>query len=175
MFRAVDADRVQASQVKFLRIARLRLENDLILRVHLHTVGILTVAAVIGAVAGFDVGDVPRFGTEHAQYSGRVHGARADLLAVGLPDQTAVLGPVALQAHDDLLKGRWSFSCHDVFLGSGDSHSRCASQKSSKCNCRHVAGKKKTGLYSWPARNQIVEKVRQHQTVSNERRAHSCE
>ena len=110
MFRAVDADRVQASQVKFLRIARLRLENDLILRVHLHTVGILTVAAVIGAVAGFDIGNVPRFGTEHAQDSGRVHCTGADLFAVGLPDQTAMLGPVALQAHDDLLKSWWTFS-----------------------------------------------------------------
>ena len=103
---AVDADGVQAAQVELLRVAGVGLEDDLVLVVHLHAVGVFGVAAVVGAEGRLDVGDVPRLGPEHAQHGGRVHGARADLLAVGLPDQAAVRGPVVVQAHDHVLHGR---------------------------------------------------------------------
>ena len=105
MLAAIDADRVQAAQIEFLRVAGVGLEDDLVLGVHLHAVGVLAVAAIVGAEAGLGVGHVPRLWPQDAQHSGRVHGAGADLLAVGLPDDAAALGPVALQTHDDLLKG----------------------------------------------------------------------
>ena len=92
----VDADRLQAAQVELLRVARVGLEDHLELGVHLHAVGVFGVAAVVGPVAGLDIGDVPRFWTQHAQTVAGLAGARAHLLAVGLPEQAAMLGPVVL-------------------------------------------------------------------------------
>jgi hypothetical protein len=57
---AVEADRFQAGQVKFLRVARVRLEDHLVLMVHLHPVGVFGVATVVGAEGRLDIGDVPR-------------------------------------------------------------------------------------------------------------------
>ena len=108
----VDTDGVQAAQVELLRVAGVGLEDHLVLGVHLHTVGVLAVAAVIGSEARLGVGHVPRLWPQHAQHGGRVHGAGADLLAVGLPDDAAALSPVAIQAHDDLLKGRGTVGWH---------------------------------------------------------------
>ena len=81
-----------------------RLQDHLELRVHLHAVRVLGVAAVVGPVARLDVGHVPRLGPQHAQDGGRVGRAGAHLLAVRLPDQAALLGPVLLQPHDDFLE-----------------------------------------------------------------------
>ena len=101
---AVDADRLQAAQVELLGIGRGRLQDDLELGMHLHAVGVLGVAAVVRAIARLGVGDVPRLGSQHAQHGRRVRRARAHLLAVRLPDQAAVRGPVVLKPHDDVLE-----------------------------------------------------------------------
>ena len=105
--RAVEADGFQAGQVELLGVAGVGLEDHLVLVMHLHAVGVLGVAAVVGPEGGLDVGHVPRFGAEDAQHGGRVHGAGADLLAVGLPDGAAVRRPERVQAHDDFLHGGW--------------------------------------------------------------------
>ena len=91
-------------QVELLRVAGLGLEDDLVLRVGLDPVGVLAVAAVVGADARLDVGDVPRLGAEHAQERRRVHGARADLRVVGLPDERAAGRPELVQAQDRVLE-----------------------------------------------------------------------
>jgi hypothetical protein len=63
---------------------------------HLHAVGVLTVAGIVGANRGLDVGHVPGLRAEHAQEGGRVHGAGSHLGVIGLPDQAALVGPKVL-------------------------------------------------------------------------------
>ena len=101
----VQADGFQAAQVEFLRVARIGLEDDLVLVVHLHAVGVLAIAAIIGAERGLHIGHVPRLRAQHAQHRGRVHGAGADLLAVGLPERAAVGRPIFVKSADDFLHG----------------------------------------------------------------------
>jgi hypothetical protein len=51
-----------------------------------------------------DEGDVPRLGTQDAQEGGRVHRPGADLCLVGLPQDSAALGPEGLQFEDNGLE-----------------------------------------------------------------------
>ena len=101
---AVQADGLQAAQVELLGVARVRLEDDLVLGVHLHAVGVLRVAAIVRPEGGLHVGHVPGLRPQDAQGGGRVHGPRAHLLAVGLPDGAALGGPVLVEPHDDVLE-----------------------------------------------------------------------
>ena len=100
---ALQADGFEAAEVELLGVTRIRFEDDLVLCVHLHAVGVFGVAAVVGAEGGLDVGDVPGFGAEDAQDGGRVHGAGAQFFAVRLPDLAAVRGPVFVQTADGFL------------------------------------------------------------------------
>ena len=80
----VDADGLQAGEVALLRVAGVRLQDDLQLMVHLQAIRIVAETAVVGPDAGFDVHHVPRFRAENAQNRGGVHGAGADLHVIGL-------------------------------------------------------------------------------------------
>jgi len=100
----VDADGFEGLQVKFLWVAGVGFENDLELVVQLEAVGVVAITPVVGADGGFDVGDVPGFGPEHAQGGGGVHGARADLGIVGLPEEAAFFGPEVLEGEEDGLE-----------------------------------------------------------------------
>ena len=102
----INAHGPQALQVQLLRVAGVRFEDDLVLSVHLHAVGILGETAVVGPVGRLHVAHVPGLGAQHAQRGGRIGRARAQLLAVGLPDQAALVGPEAFQPHDHLLEGQ---------------------------------------------------------------------
>ncbi len=93
-----DAQGVEALQVDLLGVAGIGLQDDLKLGVHLHAVGVVAETAVVGAVGRLDVGDVPGLRAQDAEHGGRVHRPGADLLAVGLPDETVVVLPVVLQA-----------------------------------------------------------------------------
>jgi hypothetical protein len=101
----VEADRGQRLQVDLLRVAGIRLEDDLVLVVLLKAVGVLGVAAVVRADGGLDIRHVPGLGAEHAQEGGGVHGARAHLAIVRLPDDGAAAGPELLQSQDHGLEG----------------------------------------------------------------------
>ena len=100
---ALEADGLEAAEVEFLGISRIRFEEDLVLCVHLHAVGVFGVTAVVSAEGGFHVGDVPRLGPEDAQHGGGVHGAGAQFFAVGLPDLAAACGPVVVEKADGFL------------------------------------------------------------------------
>ncbi len=106
MLLAADAQRLQALEVALLGIAGIGLEDDLQLRVHLHPIGVLGVATVVGPVRRLDVGHVPRLRPQDAEEGRRVHRPGADLLTVGQPDQGALVGPVALQAQEYFLKSQ---------------------------------------------------------------------
>src|SRR5262249_7946916 len=79
-----DAQRFERLEVKLLRVARIGLQNDLILEVILHPVRVFAVATVVRTHRWLDVSDAPRFGTEYAQQRRRVAGARADLNVIRL-------------------------------------------------------------------------------------------
>ena len=100
----IDAQRLERLEVDLLRVAGIRLEDDLELGVHLQPIGVFAKAAVIRAHRRFHVGHVPGFRAQHAQVGGRVHGARAHLGVIGLPDQAALVRPETLQRQDDRLK-----------------------------------------------------------------------
>ncbi len=107
VFLPFEADSVEAAQVKRLGIAGIGLQDDLKLSVHLHTVGIVAKATIVGPEGGFDVGNVPRLRSQNPQRRARIGRARADRFVPGLPDQRALLGPILLQGHNDLLKIEW--------------------------------------------------------------------
>ncbi|MPM58382.1 hypothetical protein SDC9_105213 [bioreactor metagenome] len=93
MLARINAKGFQRLQIKLLRVARIRFEDHLELIVLLKTVGVLSVTAIIRADGGFNVSHAPGLRTQHAQEGGRVHGTRTYLGVIGLPDQTAVVGP----------------------------------------------------------------------------------
>ena len=103
------ADRCRSPQrleIEVLEVRRRRLQDHLVLVVVLQPVGVLAVAAVLGAARGLDVGGAPGLGAERAQRRGRVEGAGAHLHVVGLQDDAALLGPVALERQDQVLEGQ---------------------------------------------------------------------
>ena len=102
----VDAERLERLQVELLRVAGIRLEDDLVLVVLLQAVGVVAVAAVVGPDRRLDIGDVPRLRPEHAQHGARVHRTGADLGVMRLPDQATALGPELLERQDDGLEGQ---------------------------------------------------------------------
>ena len=94
----------KAAKVEILGVFRVGLHNDLELEVPLQTVGVLAVASILWAAAGFHICNTPRFRSEHAQKCVRVESTRTALNADGLFDNAAVLAPVALERHDYVLK-----------------------------------------------------------------------
>ena len=65
MLAWVDAQRFQAGQVEFLGVAGIGLEDDLVLVMELHTVGVLTVATVVRTDARLDIPDAPGLRPQH--------------------------------------------------------------------------------------------------------------
>ena len=57
----VDAQSLQAGEIALLRVAGVRLQDDLQLMVHLHAVWVVAETAVVGPDAGLDVHHIPRF------------------------------------------------------------------------------------------------------------------
>jgi len=92
----VDAEGFERLEVEFLRVARVGLEDDLILGVQLEAVGVLAVTPVIGTDRRLDVRHVPRLGSEHAQEGGWIHRPCAHLGVVGLCDEASVRCPEVL-------------------------------------------------------------------------------
>jgi len=99
----VDAEGLEALDVEVLHLGGAGLEDHLELEVLVDAEGVLTVAAVRRASAGFHVGHVPGLGAQGTEESERVHGARALLQVVGLADEAAPVGPEPLQAEDEFL------------------------------------------------------------------------
>ena len=104
MLTWINAQGFERLEIEFLRIARIGLENDLILRMQLEAIRILAVTPVVGTDRRLDIRHVPRLRSEHAQEGGRVHRPCADLGVVRLCDQTSVRGPEVLKFEDDFLK-----------------------------------------------------------------------
>ncbi|OPZ13378.1 MAG: hypothetical protein BWZ10_02016 [candidate division BRC1 bacterium ADurb.BinA364] len=104
VLRAVDAQRLEAGQIQFLRIARIGLEDHLVLRMHLHAIGIVAIARIVGANARLHIADIPRLRPQNAQIGRRIHRPRANLGIVRLPKQASGFGPETLKAQYGVLK-----------------------------------------------------------------------
>ncbi len=111
----VEAERFERAEIEFENVRRRGLEHHLVLVVVLHAVGVLAVAAVLGAARGLHVGGLPRLGAERAQEGGGVRGAGADLHVVGLQEGALLLVPECLEAQDDLLKRRFHLEMERIF------------------------------------------------------------
>ena len=59
MCLGINAQGLQAAQVQLLGISRVRFQDDLELSVTLHTVGVVTIAAVIRADGGLSIAHIP--------------------------------------------------------------------------------------------------------------------
>ena len=99
----VDAERLEAADVDVLHVVGRGLEDDLVLEVLLHPVGVLAVAAVGGAAGGHDIGHAVGFGPQHPEKGLGVHGAGADFHVVRLLDDAALAVPEVLEGENDFL------------------------------------------------------------------------
>jgi len=81
--------------------------------VHLHAVGIFTIAPIVWADGRLNVSHIPGLRAQHAQRSGRVERACTHLLVIRLPDEAAVLSPIVLQSHDNGLEIEWRSHVND--------------------------------------------------------------
>ena len=105
MHQRVDADGLKGAEIKFLKVWRVGLQDDLVLVVVLQPIGVLAVAAVFRPTRRLHIGGVPALGTERAQGGRRMERARADFHVVGLQDDAALVGPIGVQRQDQPLKG----------------------------------------------------------------------
>ena len=119
MGRDIDADGLEASQVQILDVVRRGLDEHLELVVELPAVGVLAVAAVGGTAAALHVAGAPGVGPQRAQRGGRGVRAGAHLVVVGLQDDAALVPPVALEVHDDVLERRRELLGSPLLRGGG--------------------------------------------------------
>ena len=115
----VDADGAQRPQVQLLDVVGRGLHEHLELEVVLGAVRVLAVAAVRRAAAALHVAGAPRVGAQRAQRGGRGVRAGAHLVVVGLQDDAALVPPVALEVHDDVLERRRELLGSPLLRGGG--------------------------------------------------------
>ena len=99
----------ERAQVQLQDVVGRGLEDHLELVVVLQAVGVLAIAAILGAAAGLHVGGLPGLWADGAQEGGGVRSAGADFHVIGLEQCAAVFGPVGLQFQNDLLEGQHDF------------------------------------------------------------------
>jgi hypothetical protein len=119
VLEGIDAERKQAVEIEVLEVGRRRLQDHLELIVVLEPVGVLAVAAVLGAAGGLHVGRAPRLRPKRAQRGRGVKGPGPHLQVVRLEDHAAPVGPKAFELEDQVLEGGRSRLRGGFFLGHG--------------------------------------------------------
>ncbi len=104
MQRRVDADGLERLQIQILNVRRRRLQDHLELIVVLQAVRILAIAAILRAARRLHISRIPALRAERAKRRRRMERTRADFHVVGLQDDAAMVGPIALQRQDQALK-----------------------------------------------------------------------
>jgi hypothetical protein len=102
----IDAKVLQRLQIQLLDVDGRGLEHDLVLVIVLKPVGIVAVAAVLGAARRLHIGGAPRLGPDGAQEGRGMEGARADFHVVRLQQHAAMPVPEFVEAQDELLEGK---------------------------------------------------------------------
>ena len=97
VLQRLDAADLEAFKIDVLNIGWGRLEDDLILIIMLEAVRVLTISAIGGTTAGFDIGSLPRLGAERLQKGVGRKGPGPDFKVVRLDHETACAGPVAVE------------------------------------------------------------------------------
>ena len=105
MQRQIDADGGEAVEIELLQVGRARLQDDLKLVIVLEAVGVLAIAAILGAARGLHIGCFPRSRPQSPQRGGGVKRAGTNLHVVGLENDTAALGPELLKCQQKALEG----------------------------------------------------------------------
>ena len=100
----LDAKGCEAAEIQVLGIDGIGFQDDLELEIALQSVGVLAVAAVRRTPAGLHIGHLPGLGPKDPQEGVGVEGACPAFHTQGLLHDTALLPPVVLQGHDDVLK-----------------------------------------------------------------------
>ena len=106
MYQRVHAQCKEAAEIQVLKIRGRRLHHHLKLVVVLQPVRIFPVAPVCRPTTGLHIGRIPVLRAQCTQKSGGVKGARSHLHIQWLQDYATQLGPVVLQAENNLLKCR---------------------------------------------------------------------
>ena len=102
----VDAHGLERFEIKLLHVHRRRLQDQLELGVLEEPVRILAVAPVGRPPRGLRVAHPVGLRPQHAQKRLWTHGSRAHFHVVGLLDHASPLRPEALQAEQQILKGK---------------------------------------------------------------------
>jgi hypothetical protein len=100
MADGINAEGLQALEVDLLNIFGRGFDDDLILIIVLEPIGILPVTAIRGAAGRLHISDLPRFGTQNPEKSGRVKSPSAHFEIIGLLNHTALVRPESLQGKD---------------------------------------------------------------------------
>src|SRR5271166_883119 len=129
----------------------------------LEAIGILPIAAVLGAARGLHIGCLPWLRTERTQRGRRMKGACADLHVVGLEDDAAAPRPKGLQGQDQPLKGSGG-----VERGVGKRHRTLSRAWDRRRTLEKRPCRVNETLFGLPCRGSVAkaeEKHRERQTV----------
>lgn len=102
LFR-IDPQARQTFKIQLLDIVRSGLQHHLILIVVLHTVWIFTVAPISGTTAGLGISGAPGFRSQRPEKGRWMECAGSHLHIVGLMNDTAPIGPKAVQGKNQIL------------------------------------------------------------------------
>ena len=100
----VNAQHLQAVEVKLLDIVGRRLQNHLKLIIMLKAVGVFAIAPIRWSARGLHIGRIPWLRPKRAQNRGRMKRARTHFHVIGLQYHTALIGPILLQAQYQVLE-----------------------------------------------------------------------
>src|SRR5262245_36259940 len=105
VLEGIDAESAEAVEIDVLDVGCLRLQDHLELVVMLEPVGVLAIAAVLGAAGGLHVSRAPGLRPKRAKRGRGVKGPRPHLQIIGLENHAALVGPKALELEHQVLKG----------------------------------------------------------------------
>jgi hypothetical protein len=104
MYRRINTDSSQRTQVKFLDIFRRGFHYNLVLVVVLQTIRVFSITAISGASAGLNIGGFPGLRTDGTKKCSRVERAGTNLHIEWLYQNATLFGPISLQAVDEILE-----------------------------------------------------------------------
>jgi uncharacterized protein len=102
----VDADRSQATQIKFLQLWRRWFQDNLILVIMAQPVRVFAVTPVGRPSARLDKGGVPRLWSECAKGCRGMECPRTHFEIIGLHHDATLLPPIGVEAQDQVLKAK---------------------------------------------------------------------
>lgn len=94
----------EALQIQILRIGWSRFQHNLVLKIMLQPIRIITIPAIRWPSTRLDVGCPPRFGPNRPQKRGRIKGSRTLFRIIRLDNDAVVRLPKLMKGENNLLK-----------------------------------------------------------------------